>query len=73
MYAEVFDAEGKLDLLEDFTSSFGADHYGLPRSTETITLERTPWKIPDSYEFSGQTVVPLRAGQEIEWKIVGLE
>eukprot|EP00429_Kryptoperidinium_foliaceum_P061748 CAMPEP_0176100044 /NCGR_PEP_ID=MMETSP0120_2-20121206/50176_1 /TAXON_ID=160619 /ORGANISM="Kryptoperidinium foliaceum, Strain CCMP 1326" /LENGTH=301 /DNA_ID=CAMNT_0017434085 /DNA_START=169 /DNA_END=1071 /DNA_ORIENTATION=- len=58
MYAQIFDQENALDKLEDFTSSFGADHYGLPRSTETITLERNPWTVPNTYEFGEYTVTP---------------
>lgn len=73
MYTHIFDQEGKLDLLEDFTSSFGADHYGLPRSTETITLIRQPWTVPQTYEFGTETVTGLKAGEEVPWKIVGLD
>lgn len=73
MYAYVFDQVGKLDLLEDFASSFGADHYGLPRSSETITLVREPWTVPNTYEFGIDTVTGLKAGEEVPWKIVGLD
>jgi len=72
-YTQIFDTAGKIEFLEDFTSSFGADHYGLPRTTETITLEQTSWTVPWTYEFGEQTVTPLKAGEEIHWKIVGLE
>jgi len=71
LYAEVFDEVGALDKLEDFCSSFGADHYGLPRSTATITLEKKAWKPPMSYDFGdGKLVRPLRAGEEIQWSLV---
>ena len=73
LYAEVFEKEGKLELLEDFCSSFGADHYGLPRSTETITLEKKGWKVPNSYDFGEHKVTPLKAGEYIQWSIVGLD
>lgn len=73
IYAEVFDSEGKLDLFEDFCSSYGADHYGLPRSTETITLERKAWTVPATYEFGDHDVTGLRAGEKVQWSIVGLE
>ncbi|GAB2218621.1 hypothetical protein Droror1_Dr00001847 [Drosera rotundifolia] len=33
-----------LDKFEAFTSFNGPDFYGLPRSTSTIKLSRTPWK-----------------------------
>jgi dihydroorotase len=72
LYTQVFDKEGKLELLEDFCSSFGADHYGLPRSTETITLEKKSWRVPVSYEFATKTVTPLKAGEYLEWSIVGV-
>jgi dihydroorotase len=74
LYTEIFDTHGKLDRLEDFASSFGADHYGIPRSTETITLERKSWTVPNTYEFGPHTTVtPLKAGEEIHWTIVGLD
>ena len=38
LYAEAFEAVGKLDKLEGFASDFGADFYGLPRNTERIRL-----------------------------------
>jgi dihydroorotase len=71
VYTQVFEDAGKLDRLEDFCSSFGADHYGLPRNTETITLEKKPWTVPKTYEFGEHTVTPLKAGEELEWSIVG--
>jgi dihydroorotase len=71
LYAEAFDRVGALDKLEDFGSSFGADHYGLERSTATIVLEKKPWKVPKSYVFDGDNpLTPLRAGEEIKWTLV---
>lgn len=71
LYAEAFDRVGAIDKLEDFASSFGADHYGLPRSMETITLEKQSWTVPKTYQFGEEhTVTPLRAGEEVLWRIV---
>lgn len=71
LYAEAFDRVDKLDRLEDFCSSFGADHYGIPRSTSTITLEKRTWTVPPLYSFgSGKSAIPLRAGEEIQWSLV---
>ena len=36
---------------EAFASHFGADFYGLPRHTDTITLIKEPWMPPDFYDF----------------------
>ena len=40
LYAEAFEAAGRLDRLQAFASHFGADFYGLPRHADTITLVR---------------------------------
>ena len=70
LYAEVFANLGALDRLEGFASHFGADFYGLPRNTEKITLVREPWTVPASVPFGADTLVPMRAGAEIQWRLV---
>ena len=68
-YAQVFESAGALDKLEAFASFYGADFYGLPRNEETITLVREPWTVPDNYDFGGDKLVPLMAGETIEWRL----
>lgn len=70
LYAEAFEAVGALDKLEGFASFYGADFYGLPRNTAQITLEKTSWKVPGSLPYDGDVLVPLRAGQMVEWKVL---
>lgn len=71
LYAEAFESMNALDKLEDFMSSYGADHYGIPRNTATITLEKSAWDVPKAYDFGeGRTVTPMRAGEQVQWKIV---
>jgi dihydroorotase len=67
LYAESFDRAGALERLEAFASFHGADFYGLPRNTATITLKREAWVVPPSYPFGEHTVVPLRAGETMRW------
>nr|WP_207626573.1 dihydroorotase [Parendozoicomonas haliclonae] len=67
LYAEVFDEHGALDKLEGFASHFGADFYGLPRNTEAITLEKKPQPVPESLPFGNHQVVPLKAGEHLQW------
>jgi dihydroorotase len=69
LYAEAFDAAGALDKLEAFASHFGADFYGLPRNTDRIELEKAPTPVPTELAFGGDTVVPLRAGGAIAWRM----
>ncbi len=69
LYAEVFEAAGRLEALEGFATKFGADFYGLPRNTEEITLRKEPWRVPDAYSFGLGELVPLRAGETIAWRM----
>ncbi|MEX0618518.1 MAG: dihydroorotase [Pseudohongiellaceae bacterium] len=69
LYADVFDSRGALDKLENFASHFGADFYGLPRNTDRISLERIQWTVPENYWLGDDTVVPLRAGEILNWRL----
>lgn len=69
LYAEAFEDAGALDRLEGFASFFGADFYGLPRNTDRIRLEREDWMVPADYPFGGDTVVPMRAGETVRWRL----
>lgn len=74
LYAEAFEAANALDKLEGFASFYGADFYGLPRNKEQITLVKESWKVPESLPFDGdvpgEVLVPLRAGQVLQWKLM---
>jgi len=70
LYAEAFEAAGKLERLEGFASDFGADFYGLPRNTQRIRLLKRPWSPPANYPMGGQDrLVPMRAGETIAWQL----
>lgn len=69
LYAEAFDAAGSLDKLEGFASRHGADFYGLARNRSQITLVREAWSVPDEIPYGVDTLVPLRGGATIAWKI----
>ena len=69
LYAEVFDAVGALHRLPDFASAFGADFYGLPHNEGTVTLLRETSPVPSSYPFGDDTLVPLRAGESVAWRV----
>lgn len=69
-YATVFEQAGRLDRLEDFSSHFGAAFYQLPRNTGSITLEKAAWHIPETLPMGDEVCIPLRAGQNCNWKVV---
>lgn len=68
LYAGAFEQAGKLERLEAFAAFHGADFYGLPRNSDTITLERAPWPIPDRYDYPDGGLIPLGAGETIPWR-----
>lgn len=70
LYAEVFEQGGALDKLEGFASFYGPDFYRLPRNTQSITLRKEEWKVPATIGFGEHQLVPLRANQTIQWKLV---
>jgi dihydroorotase len=70
MYAEAFDQVNALDKLEGFASFYGADFYGLPRNTGTITLRRESWTPPESFSFGDAQLKPLRSGESLPWRLV---
>ena len=69
LYAEAFEDAGALDRLEGFASLHGAAFYGLPPHADTVTLVREAWTVPAAYPFGDGTVVPLRAGERVRWRV----
>ena len=70
LYAEAFEQAGALDKLEAFASFHGPDWYGLPRNSSTVTLAKENWTVPADYPFAaGDSIVPLRAGETLSWKM----
>ncbi len=64
--AEIFEAEGKLDRLENFVSRFGAEFYGLTLNTGTVELVKEDWIAP---EMIGNVKV-FRGSEVFKWKTV---
>jgi dihydroorotase len=69
LYAQIFEDAGILPRLQGFACEFGPDFYRLPRNMETITLVREPWNVPASYPFDGDSLIPLKAGDRIAWRM----
>ncbi|XP_042521163.1 dihydroorotase, mitochondrial isoform X2 [Macadamia integrifolia] len=67
LYAKVFEEAGALDRLEAFMSFNGPDFYGLPRNTSKIKLIKNPWKVPKSYTYASGDIIPMFAGQTLDW------
>lgn len=69
LYATAFDSVGKLDRLEAFASLNGPAFYGLPVNEEYVTLERVDSHIPEVLDLKAGELVPLAAGERLEWRL----
>jgi dihydroorotase len=70
LYAEAFETAGKLENLEKFASFNGPDFYRLPRNSATVTLEKQAWQVPADFAFGTERLMPLRAGENLAWRMV---
>ena len=69
LYARAFEEAGALERLEAFVSHHGADYYGLPRNGDQVTLVKKPWTVPEELPFGDQTLVPMAAGDTLDWRV----
>ncbi len=70
LYTRIFDENNALDKLEAFASFNGADFYGLPRNSKTITLEKREWTVAKDYPFANERIIPLHAGETESWQVI---
>lgn len=70
LYATAFEQAGALDKLEAFASLNGPAFYGLPVNEGSITLTREPWTLPATVPFGESALVPLNAGEQVNWKML---
>ncbi len=69
-YATVFEELGALQHLEAFCSLNGPQFYGLPVNTDTVTLQRQPWTVPESVTAGDDVLIPFLAGETLNWSVV---
>ncbi len=69
LYAQAFEDAQALDKLEGFASHFGPDFYGLARNSQTMTLIKQPWTLPEYLSLGDSQLTPLLAGQTLQWAV----
>ena len=67
--AQLFDAHGKLDNLQNFVSGNAQRLYGITPPEKKVKLEKSPYRVPAAYEGHGQHVVPMHAGETLDWSV----
>ena len=70
LYAEIFEEKNALQHLEVFASFNGPDFYNLPRNKDKITLVKENWLVPEHLPFGDTILKPIRANENISWKIL---
>lgn len=72
MLIELFREHGKLALLENYTSRFGAEFYGLTLNSRQICFERGDYQVPEKVAIEGtdEFVTPWMAGAKMKWRQV---
>ena len=70
LYAEVFEAAGRLERLEGFASLNGAAFYNLPVNSTQVTLEKRSWQVPPVLRYADQELVPYGGGESLPWKLM---
>lgn len=69
MYAQAFDQRDQLNKLNSFLGRFGAEFYQLPLNQTELSLVKTPQSIPETLPLGQDHVVPVAAGESLEWSV----
>jgi len=69
LLCEIFEQFDKLDNLQDFVSDNAQRIYGICPEFKEVTLEKRPFVVPETYA----NVVPLYAGETLNWAIESVE
>lgn len=69
--AEIFETQNKLNNLKAFVSEFGLSFYGIKEftSSKKCWLVKQKFKVPEIISNKNVTVVPFKAGDELNWQV----
>ena len=67
--AQLFDKHDKLSNLQSFISDTAQNLYGVKPAEKLVTVTNECFQVPASYVGHDQHVVPMHAGEELEWSI----
>lgn len=71
--AQLFDKHDKLDNLQAFISGNAQRLYGVNPIKKLVTVTNEPFQVSKAYRGHGQHVVPMHAGEELEWKVTNIK
>jgi dihydroorotase len=70
LYAEAFELAGNFSNFEAFMSLNGPAFYQLPLNNDKVILQKTTWTVPDMLPFGQQNLIPFKAGEKLQWKLI---
>ncbi|RDE10083.1 dihydroorotase [Pelagibacterium lacus] len=70
-YLKVFEEENALDAFEAFAALNGPAFYGFEPSQVRVTYEKRAWTAPQTIAVGEDAVVPLFAGETVDWALKG--
>jgi len=70
--AQLFDKHGKLENLQAFLSNNAQRLYGVTPPEKKVVVTKESFEVPSVYEGHGQTVVPMHAGEILDWKVTSI-
>jgi dihydroorotase len=70
--AQLFDKHGCIENLQAFVSNNAQRLYGVKPPKKSVTLEKVPFEVPSAYVGNGHSVVPMHAGETLEWKVTSI-
>jgi dihydroorotase len=70
LYAEAFELAGDFSNFEAFMSLNGPAFYQLPVNNGKVILQKSTWTVPDMLPFGQQNLIPFKAGEKLQWKLI---
>ena len=70
--AQLFDVHGRLENLQAFLSDNAQRLYGITPPEKKVVLKKQGFEVPAAYEGYGQHVVPMHAGETLDWAVTSV-
>jgi dihydroorotase len=70
LYAETFELIGDFSNFEAFMSLNGPAFYKLPVNKNRVELQKSSWTVPECLPFGAQKLIPFKAGETLQWRVV---
>ncbi len=69
---QLFDLHGKLENLQAFVSDNAQRLYRIKPPEKKVVVKKQAFEVPAAYEGHGQHVVPMHAGETLDWTVTSV-